>query len=125
MKKKYPSTAKSIEDELPPHEPQAEAFLLACAVHKPEILVGLTPELFYLVEHQTILVDMKRMKADGRKSVETPELFEHDLMLSLPRNVFQAINIALNELPSPANWTYWQEIVVERAHACSTASRMR
>lgn len=104
-------------DSLPPHDEESERMLLACAVHKPDLLNRLTVDLFYLVEHQTILAAMQRMKADGKKSVESSEQFEHDLMLSLPRDAFARLNTALNELPTPEAANYWHDLVTDHAKA--------
>lgn len=108
---------ETITDQLPPHDAKAEGFLLACAIHRPSILLGLTDELFYLNESKEALEGMLRLKSDGKSSVNVPEQFEHDLMRSLPQNVFSHVNNALNDLPSPSGWSYWLELVSEYAQA--------
>jgi replicative DNA helicase len=104
-------------DQLPPHDPKAEGLLLACAVHRPSIMLGLSDDLFYLNESKIALAAMLDLKAAGKPSLEFPEQFEHDLMLALPKDIFSHVNSALNDLPSPAGWPYWLSIVAEQAQA--------
>jgi replicative DNA helicase len=87
--------------------------LLACAVHKPELLATLDAEMFYQTSAKTVFRQLEDFQSEKRNSMSDPNQLEHDLMLSLPRNVFTEINGALNDLPSVHNWPYWLEIVTD------------
>lgn len=104
-------------DSLPPHDPKAELFLLACAVHRPAILDTLEPDLFYLTTSRAILEKMQQLRIERRPALDVPEQFEHDLFLALPGVIFQGLSNALNDLPSASGWNYWLGILADHAQA--------
>lgn len=100
------------EDRLPVHDSQAEWFLLACVVNKPELIGAINLEAIYQSDARAMGQRMKALILAGHSSVQRAETFEHQLMLeTLDRDVFGNLNRALNELPSAHDWDYWLGIV--------------
>ncbi len=115
--KKHPPN--KTESELPAHNEMAERMLLACAVHKPDIISMVQPSAFYQTWAKDVFAKLAQFRFDKRPSLSDPVQLEHDLMLALDRQTFGELNGALNDLPSVHNWPYWLEIVTdfERARA--------
>jgi replicative DNA helicase len=93
------------------HDREAERMILACAVHKPELVSVLDDDLFYQSEARRVLAKMKDFVNEQRASIHKAESFEHDLMLALDRMDFALVNGALNDLPSAHNWSYWLDVL--------------
>lgn len=107
-------------DKLPEHYEQAEWFLLACLIEKPEILPSIEPDLFYLEACRQVLRTVIALKDAGM------EIIWPNVGMKLHRDgqpeVFRLISTALDQLPSPAGWSYWLDICQEFRAARQTAA---
>jgi len=99
-------------EELPPHDPVAEWFLLCCLVHRPQLIKGIKPILFYIEECRRVILKMQQFLLEGRECVADPALFLHELGRALDTHYHEPLTRAFVQLPSPENWTYWLDILV-------------
>lgn len=101
-----------MTDELPHHDEASEWFLLACLIHKPQLIRGIRSNLFYIPECVRVLLKMQAFMLEGRQSLTDPATFLHDLGRALEPHYHEPLGRAMDQLPSPENWPYWLEILV-------------
>lgn len=94
-------------EELAPNDEAAEWNLLACLIHKPELIPGVRTELLYQENGRRALLKMQQFWLEKRGCLKSPELFEHELFKSLEGHCYEPLNRALNSMPPPDNWSFW------------------
>jgi hypothetical protein len=105
-------------DRLPPHSDECEAGLLSCILSKPDLLdeITATPSDLYDLRHAEIF----RALIHLRKINQPIDLITVHQFLKDQKRLDQIGGIAyLSEIqdaaPSPANWTNYQETVLEKS----------
>jgi len=88
-------------DTLPPHNEIAEWSLLACALEKPDILPGISPDTFYCAAPRHVLQRAQQLRAEAVPDLQIVLLLEVSRQDS---NLYTRTQTALNSLPSPAQW---------------------
>jgi replicative DNA helicase len=109
-------------DQLPPHNLEAEAGALACAVLDPPQTGELSQELFYDLRHQTIAGQLIEMAAKG--SPISPATLVTNLTaagLCERAGGIQYVAELAQQTPSAANMPYYLEILQEMAALRSIA----
>lgn len=106
------------------HGFHAEHALAACMIEKPDIADQLKPGLFGDLRVVAVHEWITRMRADRKLPSELCQVL-HALQLH-DHSLFAVMLQWLQLIPSPAGWSYWEEIVREEAVArhATEVSRM-
>ncbi len=96
----------TLEENLPLHNEQAEWMLIACCIEKPETIRVVTLDHFYLNETRKAFERIQAVSRGGRdvNAITVP------MSMDPASNVFYKTVESLNNLPSPAGWSYWFDI---------------
>jgi replicative DNA helicase len=97
--------------QLPPHDEAAEWWLVACMVHKPELIGAIRTEIFYVETARRVLLKMQGIWLEKKECLKSYETFEHEICRGLAAYDLEPLNKAMNGLPSAENWSYWLGVV--------------
>ena len=99
-----------MNDTLPPHNEVAEWALVACGLEKPALLPGILPEAFYCESPRRVLARAQQLHAEAVPERDLQIALQMELHRTAPE-LFTRTTQALNDLPSPENWTAYRDEV--------------
>lgn len=93
-----------MNEQLPPHNEDAEFMLLACCCERPEIIPGISPDIFYAT---------RRVFEAVRECKEEPNTVGIHIKLhkTLSPTEYSGLMKASDNLPTPDGWKYWLTMV--------------
>jgi len=100
-------------EALPPHDEEAEWFLIACLLQKPSVIPAIDPEMLYVTVVKECLLSMRKAWEMHLLCLDTPEAFQHHLRKKIAPASFDRLGQALNALPSADGWAYWHGMVMD------------
>jgi len=116
----------TMNDTLPPHNEVAEWALVACGLEKPALLPGILPEAFYCESPRRVLARAQQLHAEAVPERDLQIALQMELHRTAPE-LFTRTMQALNDLPSPENWTVYRDEIdalAEQRAAVSLASEV-
>lgn len=109
-----PVNYRNGDGQLPPHNEEAEWFLLACLIVKPSVIPAIDPETFYIVAASECYAAMSEACKLRLFCTDYPHAFAHYVGRRLANAASSAkLNKAIAELPSAENWPYWHGVVMD------------
>lgn len=99
-----------MNDTLPAHSEFAEWSLLACGLERPALLPAILAETFYCEAPRRVLVRAQQLHSEGVPDKDLQIVVQMELHRTQPE-LFTRTTQALNDLPSPENWTAYREEV--------------
>jgi len=99
-----------VNDTLPAHSEFAEWSLLACGLERPALLPAILAETFYCEAPRRVLVRAQQLHSEGVPDKDLQIVVQMELHRTQPE-LFTRTTQALNDLPSPENWTAYRDEV--------------
>ena len=99
-----------MNDTLPAHSEFAEWSLLACGLERPALLPAILAETFYCEAPRRVLVRAQQLHSEGVPDKDLQIVVQMELHRTQPE-LFTRTTQALNDLPSPENWTAYRDEV--------------
>ena len=115
-----------MNDTLPAHSEFAEWSLLACGLERPALLPAILAETFYCEAPRRVLVRAQQLHSEGVPDKDLQIVVQMELHRTQPE-LFTRTTQALNDLPSPENWTAYRaevETLAEQRAAVALAAEV-
>src|SRR5690348_15213591 len=102
----------SVQDKLPPNDSQSERGIIGCAIQDGRLAPELRLDWFYDLRYRQVAETVLGM-ATASQPIDMATVFQA-MSASGTTDASQLITECVKAAPSPANFSYWRDILVEK-----------